>query len=112
MSPLHARMTPRALCMKFLEVCQKRTNKGMPFTSTFTICSILNLSLDTRGKGKKGKFTTPLARKKTSPSTTRRNSRRKALYLKKKEEEIQEKSMAAENTTAAAKTTFKKTRRY
>ena len=98
-----------ALNMKFLEVCQELTSKGIPFTFTLTIGSTINLSLDTRGKEKKEESTTPLARKKTSPSTTRRNARRKALYLEKKEEERQskEKSMAAENTTATAKSTRK-----
>jgi predicted RNA-binding Zn-ribbon protein involved in translation (DUF1610 family) len=92
-----------ALGMKFLEVCQELTNKGIPFTCTLSIGSTLNLSLDTRGKEKKQESTSPLGRKKTSPSTTRRNARRKALYLEKKEE----KSKAAENTTAATKSTYK-----
>ena len=112
MSPLPARMTTSnseaALAVKFLEVCQELTNKGIPFTCTLSISSTINLSLDTRGKEKKEESTTPLARK-TSPSTKRRNARRKALYLEKKEVERQskEKSMAADNTTTAAKSTHK-----
>ena len=106
MSPLPASMTPSdseaALGMKFLDVCQELTKKGILFTCTLTIGSTLNLSLDTRGKEKKEESTTPLARKKSSPSTSRRNARRKALYLEKKGEERQYKEMykAAENTTA------------
>ena len=74
MSPLSARMTASdseaALAVKFLEVCQKLTCKGIPFTFTLSIGSTINLSLDTRGKEKKEESTNPLARKKTSPSTT------------------------------------------
>jgi hypothetical protein len=113
MSPLPARMTPSdseaALAMKFLEVCQELTIKGIHFTCTLTIGSTINLSLDTTEKEKKEESTTPLARKKTSPSTTRRNARRKALYLNKKEEEKQtvEKSKVPENTTTAAEASYK-----
>ena len=98
-----------ALSMKFLEVCQELTSKGIPFTCTLTIGSTINLSLDTKGKEMKEESTIPLARKKFSPSTTRRNARRKALYLEKKEKEKQfkEKSKAAENTTAADKSGYK-----
>ena len=95
MSPLPARMAPSdseaALGMKFLEVCQELTNKSIPFTCTLTIGSTINLSLDTRTMEKKEESTTPLARKKASPSTIRRNARRKALYLEKKEEERHDK---------------------
>jgi hypothetical protein len=106
MSPLLARMTPSdseaALGMKFLDICQELTNKGILFTFTLTIGSTINLSLDTSGKEKKEEPTTTLARKKFSPSTTRRNAKRKALYLEKKREERQYKETykAAENTTA------------
>lgn len=106
MSPLPARMTPSdseaALGMKFLDVCQELTSKGILFTCTLTIGSTINLSLDTRGKEKKEESTTPLARKKSSPSTSRRNARRKALYLEKKGEERRHKEMSevSENTTS------------
>ena len=98
-----------ALSMKFLEVCQELTSKGIPFTCTLTIGSTINLSLDTKGKEMKEESTIPLARKKFSTSTTRRNARRKALYLEKKEKEKQfkEKSKATENTTAADKSGYK-----
>ena len=113
MSPLPERMTSSeseaSLGLKFLEVCQELTSKGIPFTCTLSINSNLNLTLDTRGKEKREESTTSLARKKSSPSTMRRNARRKALYLEKKEgkRQCQEIPKAAEKTTAAAKTTLK-----
>jgi hypothetical protein len=56
-------MTPSeseaALGLKFLEVCQELTSKGIPFTCTLNIGSTLNLTLDTREKEKKEESTTP-----------------------------------------------------
>ena len=88
MSPLPASMTPSdseaALGMKFLDVCQELTNKGILFTCTLIIGSTLNLSLDTRGKEKKEESINPLARRKQSPSTLKRNALRKKTFLQKK----------------------------
>ena len=112
MSPLPAKMTPSvseaALAIKFLEVCQELTIKGIHFTCTLTVGSTINLSLDTTEKEKKEE-STPLARRKTSPSTTRRIARRKALQLNKLEEEKQnlEKSKVPKTTTAAAEASYK-----
>ena len=85
MSLLPASMTPSdseaALGLKFLDVCQELTNKGILFTCTLTSGSTLNLSLDTRGKEKKEESITPLARRKQSPSTLKRNALRKKMFF-------------------------------
>ena len=85
MSPLSARMTASdseaAIAVKFLEVCQELTNKGILFTCTLIIGSTLNLSLDTRGKEKKEESINPLARRKQSPSTLKRNALRKKMFF-------------------------------
>ena len=85
MSLLPASMTPSdseaALGLKFLDVCQELTNKGILFTCTLTSGSTLNLSLDTRGKEKKEESITPLARRKQSPSSLKRNALRKKMFF-------------------------------
>ena len=87
MSPLPASMTPSdseaALGMKFLDVCQELTNKGILFTCTLTSGSTLNLSLDTRGKEKKEESITPLARRKQSPNTQEKCAEEENIFAEK-----------------------------
>ena len=63
-------------CMAF---CQALASKGQTFSFTINVGSSFSFSLDTRGDG-----STPLSKKRKSPSTLRRNARRRAEFLDKK----------------------------
>ena len=63
-------------CMAF---CQALASKGQTFSFTINVGSSFSFSLDTRGDG-----STPLSKKRKTPSTLRRNARRRAEFLDKK----------------------------
>ena len=73
------------LALKCLDLCQALVVKGLAFSLSLTSSpsSGFTFSLDTR----KEESTSPIARKKLSPSTLRRNARRRTEFLKRKAED-------------------------